>query len=47
MKRYENVLLSCEMFSDKDIIATSNGEGGTSNAGTDTPLQPVDPNNMF
>lgn len=35
MERYEEVSVSCERFSDADVIATS---------GVDTPLQGIDPN---
>ncbi len=36
MKRYEEVSVACERFSEEDVIATSGHE-------TDTPLQPIDP----
>ncbi len=43
MKRYEEVSVTLERFSEEDIIATSN----TGNAGTDTPLQPVEPDDSY
>ena len=44
MKRYEEVSVALERFSDEDVIATS---GDAGNVGTDTPLQPVEPDGNY